>query len=240
MRFAQTLILSAVAMAGLAGCGPSGHDYQPPRINYDISSPREVRMIRRVAFIELDSQNHNPDLAGSMTDTLFRQMQEWGLFHIRLIRRTDPACEDMPFWTERPLTMPEMAAIRERLGVDAVLFGSVKNFRPHPNMQLGLFLRLIDLRKGKLVWGVDHVWDSSQRDTCRRIRQYFDGELRDGYEPADWELALMSPRRFQGFVAYEVTGTLPIPQGKDPRMLRPKRSPFRELWKKAEENAENL
>ena len=77
-------------------------------------------------------------------------------------------------------------------------------------MQIGLFLNLVDLREGRLIWGVDHIWDTTNRLTERSIERFFVKEMRSGYGPANWRLGLLSPRMFGKFVAHEAAGTLPL------------------------------
>ena len=77
-----------------------------------------------------------------------------------------------------------------------------------PRMQIGLYLQLLDLRRGRLVWGLDHTWDTTDRATEQRIKAFFRSRMRDGYGPLDWRMAVTSPKVFQKFVACEVAETL--------------------------------
>jgi hypothetical protein len=85
----------------------------------------------------------------------------------------------------------------------------MSDFRPHPRMQMGLSLRLLDLKRGQLAWAVDHVWDTTDKAVEKRIERYFNDQIRSGYEPMDSRLIMISPKAFEKFIAYEVAETLP-------------------------------
>ena len=105
--------------------------------------------------------------------------------------------------------MEWLAAIGRTLKVDAVLLGAITQYQPYPHMTAGVRVRLIDLQDGQLLWAVQQVWDSSDKAVEARMRGFFRTRMRDGYEPLGWELAVISPRHFHKFVAYETARTLP-------------------------------
>lgn len=187
----------------LAGCA------KPPKIGYYLSSPRSLWRIRRVVFVELNAPNGYPRVAEETTDALFRALQDKQLFHVDVIARTDPACQDLPLESREAYTLEQLSAMRKSLGCDAILFGAVTGFQAYPRMRLGLYIRLLNLKDGSLVWAVDHHWDTTDKATERRIRRHFSSEMRSGYNPVRWRLGLLSPKSFQKFVADEVADTLP-------------------------------
>jgi hypothetical protein len=95
------------------------------------------------------------------------------------------------------------------LACDAILVGAVTQFEPYPHMQGGLYLRLVDVRTGRLIWSVDHVWDTADEKVRKRIQAFFEHELGKTDDPLKWRLATVSTQAFDRFVAYEAAGTLP-------------------------------
>jgi len=189
----------------LGGCG----ERPAPKIASYLSSPAHLLKFRRVAFVQLRDEAAHPTIARDMTEALFRALQERRLFHVEVVRRTDPACSLLPDRLEGRYTLAELAQIRKALRCDAVLFGTVNTFQPYPRMQIGLYLRLLDLKHGRLVWSVDHIWDTRDESTERRVQVYFQEQMRQGYDPVDWHFVTMSPSAFGKFVAYEIADTLP-------------------------------
>ena len=203
----------------LAGCA------KPPRIGYYLSSPRSLWRIRRVVFVQLNAPDGYPRVAEETTDALFRALQDKQLFHLDVIDRTDPACQDLPLESREAYTIEQLSAMRKSLGCDAILFGTVTGFQAYPRRRLGLYMRLLDLKDGRLVWAVDHNWDTTDKATERRIRRHVSSEMRSGYNPVRWRMGLLSPKSFQKFVAHEVTETLPERPPPGRGRARPKRRP---------------
>ena len=204
-----TLIVSGCIFAlTLPGCHPPPPP--GPAINYYIGPPQELTKIRRIAFVELACEKNDTETAQNMSGALFRAIQGRNLFHLAVFDRTDPACLDLPLNRRTPHTIEELAQLRDALQCNAILYGWVNHHQPYPRMQIGLHLRLLDLQAGKLLWGVDNIWDTTNQKTESRIRKFFEDQMRiSGYEPIDWRLAMLSPSVFQKFVAYEVAQTLP-------------------------------
>lgn len=203
-----------IAAALLASCALSGcrQDAAPAarEIGFFLSSPHDVHRVGRVVLVELGAVDEcPPDVAWDTTRALASAVQARRLFHVDVVRRADVVCRDLPIHGLEALTLEEMATMRAALGCDAVLFGRISHFQPFPCMQLGLYLKLMNLRDGKLVWGVDHIWDTTDRATERRIHEYYCEALRTGYDPLGPDLVLKSPKAFERFVTHEAAGTFP-------------------------------
>ncbi len=191
----------------LPSCGHAEPSPGEP-IGFYVSSQRDVLRTKRAVLVELRSGTEcPPEVPVDTTRSLAEAIQRLGLFQVDVLRRDVPVCRDLPLDRDT-LTLSELARVREALGCDAVILGEVTHFQAHPRMQLGLKLRLLDLRNGKLVWAIAHTWDGTRRATQWRIQQYFQQEVRD-YEPLGWEFVLNSPRAFEQFIAWDAASTLP-------------------------------
>jgi hypothetical protein len=215
-RAERLVPLAAAALGLLSGCVRIAEPPDEP-IAFYVSSRRDVLRLRRVVFVELAAEGDCPArIAWDTTEALAYAIQAKRFFHVDIVRRTDPVCRDLPLDRIGALDVHELPRIGKALSCQAVLFGRVRHFQPHPRMQMALNLKLVDLRDGKLVWGVDQAWDTADGNVENRIRKYFRREVRGGYEPLGYELVLNSPSAFERFVAYEAANTLP------PRRLPPK------------------
>lgn len=188
-----------------AGCGPRTDE---GKINFYLPRPQDLTRIGRVAMVELSYDGHHPGLQRGVTDALVTAIRDKSLFHLEVVRSDDPRLEQLPAGLHRRSSYQDLAAVRKTLGCDALLIGSIQRFEPYPRMQVGLLLRLLDLKNGRLVWGLEHTWDTSDQATELRIREFFRSRMRRDYDPLDWRLALVSPRAFHKYVACEVAGTL--------------------------------
>ena len=179
-----------------------------PAIGAFLDSPQSLRNIQRVIIVELADDKCSPEIAQSMTEAIFKAVQGKKLFHMDVISQTNPACRDLSLNKRERYDMKKLDFMRKELKCDAVLLGSVCHFQTYPRLQIGLNLLLLDLRAGKPVWAVAHTWDTTEKVVVERMKEFFSDQMREGYEPADYRMALMSPRTFQKFVAHEIAATM--------------------------------
>ena len=214
-RLAPIAVLLSACLLTCAGCS----EPLQPSVNAYGGRIRDLARLRRVKLIELAPQRCPPEIAETMGEALFAALQGQKLFHVDMLARTDPACRDLPLDEPGTFTDDQMKAMRESLGCDAVILGSIRGFQTYPRMQMGMYLRLVDLEAGTVTWGVDHTtWDTTDRKTELEMKDFFQKVMRPGgYAPADWRIARMSPRTFQKFVAWKIVGTLPTAQEVDAR-----------------------
>ena len=107
--------------------------------------------------------------------------------------------------------MRQLVALRETLRSNGLLLGTITQYQPYPHMVIGLRLKLLDLTDGQLIWGMEQVWDSTDKSIQKRIKRYFKEQLRSGHAPLNEELVVVSSLNFCKFVAYEVATTFRPP-----------------------------
>jgi len=204
-RFDKPAILTLLylGLAVQAGCSSV-----PPPIDV---LKRPLTGIKSVVFIELAERNSHPGVARDMTIALSHTIKARGLFGLDVVDRQDPICEAVSGLGRGGLTLDQIRKMRQTFHCDGILLGSINDFRPHPRMQLGVSLRMLDLKRGRLLWAVDHVWDTTDKAVEKRIQCFFRDRMRSGYEPMDWQIAMISPKVFEKFIAYELAETLPDP-----------------------------
>ena len=209
MTARDKIIVPIVCLISFAcpSCGP-----RRCPISYDFTSPAALQHIRRVALIELAPEKGAPQIAADMTEALFQALQAKRLFHVDVVRRTDAACRDLPLDRMEPYALENFSEMHRALRCDGAIIGKISQFQTYPRLRIGLYLRLLDLRNGAVIWAVDHTWDTTDKKTEKRIKQFFERCLRGGYDPLQWRLATQSPKTFQKFIAYEIVEhTLPTP-----------------------------
>jgi hypothetical protein len=150
-----------------------------------------------------------------MTSALFQAVQARQLFHLQVLPPADPATGEPLLDGRRDFTLNDLSRLRQTLGCDAVLVGAASEFQQYPRMRIGLYLRLVDLRDSRVLWAVDHVWDTTDQATQKRIEHYFSQQKGQGFEPLEWRLTTISPGFFQQFVAFETAQTLPQKPAED-------------------------
>jgi hypothetical protein len=198
------LLLSAVLLPGCAAhrASISAADY------YYLNPNKKLTTVGRVAIVELENDSSYPQVSGDVTGALFQALQKKQVFGLTVVNQHDPSWRSLQLDGDSTYTLDQILAIRKTLKCDGVLLGTITEFRPYPHMAVGLRLKLLDLRDGQLLWALEQVWDSADKTTEKRIKEYFKSEKRSGFAPLHEQLAAVSPLEFIKFVSYEVAATL--------------------------------
>jgi len=191
----------------LSGCGI--YSASAPTAEYYYLNPdKDLSTIGRVAIVELDNDSSYPQISTDVTETLFQALQKKQIFGLTVVRQNAPAWRSLQLDLNSTYTLAELFAIRKTLKCDAVLIGTVTGYRPYPHMAIGLRLKLVDLADGQLLWALEEIWDTADKTTQRRIKNYFQREIRAGFAPLSEQLTVVSSLSFIKFVVYEVAETL--------------------------------
>lgn len=193
----------------LAGGCQIQEPVERPVGNYYLNPSADFEQIGKVVLLELENPTLHPEQGRNFSEILADGLGKRHLFSIRLVRRSDPSWQRFDLDSVRSSTPQQLAQIRQNLGADAVVFGTINRYDSYPHLLLGLQVKMLDLRTARIVWAIEDVWDSTDRMTQRRIRRYFETQMRTGYEPLNWKIFENSPLYFNKFVAYEITDTLP-------------------------------
>ena len=196
-------------MLFLPGCGIYNRAPEPMTGHYYLNPEMNLADVGKVAIIELENHSRHPQVSADFTESLCQGLAMRALFGLKVIYRSDEIYNSLQLDGERTYTSAQLSSIREALKTDAILTGSITQYQPYPHMNVGIRLRLLDLRSGQLLWALQQVWDGSDKLVAARMKGYFKTQMRKGYEPLKWELAVVSPRHFRKFVVYEIVQTLP-------------------------------
>ncbi len=184
---------------------------------YYLNPDKDLSSVGRTALVELDNNSGYPQISEDVTEALFQSLQKRQHFSLTVVHRNDPAWRSLQMESSSrtqsikvppTYSLDQLIAMRKTLKCDAVLIGTITQFKPYPHMAVGLRLKLVDLRDGRLLWALEQVWDSSDKATEYRIKSYFQYQMRSGYAPLREQLVAVSPLEFIKFVAYEVAATL--------------------------------
>jgi hypothetical protein len=200
--------LLAVGGVCLLGCGVYRAQPLPLARYYYLTPDKDLATVGRVDIVEFINESSNPQISGEITRAVFQALQKEQMFGLRLFTLEDTEWKSLLLTPDTSYSLEELQAIRDTLRSDAIITGTVADYQPFPHMSMSLRLSMIDLREGKLLWAVDHTWDTADKETQERIRRYFKNEVRAGYQPLREDLVSISPIEFNKFVAYEVVQTL--------------------------------
>jgi len=195
------------------GCNVVRPKAQTPYGHYYLDKSGKFNAVDRVVLLELKNQSAQSarlELAGQLTQAMANGLDKKHLFNIRTINHTDPLWSRLNLDEIATCSDEELELIGEELNVDAVVFGTIRRYRSYPHLLMALHLKMVDVRSGgRLLWAMEQVWDSTDRQVELRMKEYYAKEVRQGYQPLDWKIMVTSPRAFNKFVVYEIGQTLP-------------------------------
>jgi len=175
---------------------------------YYLNRNKNLTTIGRVAIVELDNDSSYPQISADVTKALFQALQKKQVFGLAVVRQTENSWRSLQLAPEATYTLEQLSAIRRTLKCGAIMTGTITQYQPYPHMVIGLRLKLLDLTDGQLLWALEQVWDSADKTTEHRIKDYFQHQKRSGFAPLREQLAVISPLEFTQFVTYEVAETL--------------------------------
>ena len=191
----------------LSGCGLNTAN--EPSVNYYYLNPhKDLRSIGRTAFVELANDSSFPQMSADVTEALFQAMQKKQNFSLTIVRQNDPAWRSLQFDMNKTYALEQLSAMRKTLQSDALLVGTITGFQPYPHMLIGLRLKLIDLTDGQLLWALEQIWDTTDKTTEDRIKNYYSRGIFAGCDSMEEKLGTISSLKFIKFVAYEAAEAL--------------------------------
>jgi hypothetical protein len=99
--------------------------------------------------------------------------------------------------------------LRTRLGVDAVMFSRLTQYRAYEPLAIGWRLKLFDAEEPHILWAVDEVFDARVPEVAAAAKRHARTHPEAAPSPDNTHSVLQSPRRFGHYTASAVVETLP-------------------------------
>jgi hypothetical protein len=176
--------------------------------SYYLDPYKDLRKLGRVALVELDNMSGYPEISTDMTDALFLAVQKKQIFGLSVIRQQDQDWRSLQENLDSLQVMRQLLTLQETLKCNGLLVGTVTQYQPYPHMVIALRLKLLDLTDGQILWGIEHVWDSTDKGIQKRIKAHFNDQQGSESAPLREDLVTVSALSFAKFVAFEVAETL--------------------------------
>jgi hypothetical protein len=202
-----TIVLAAaVWLSGGCSC-EEGVPAQPAGARPHYANPRkDMSRIARIVLLEPINRSTNPQISVDFTKALSKALDNKSLFGQLVVLRSEPTFIKYQMDYEK-YPLETLKTVHKDLGCDAILSGVITDYQTYPRMTISLKLKLVDLTDGELIWAMEQVWDTTDRNIEARLKGFFDQEMRCGYEPLNWKMGMVSPIVFNKFVSYEVAET---------------------------------
>jgi len=206
MRHAAWLAVGMWAVL-LAGCqvGTKSATFVRPTAPQNYFSGEPVGYpFRRVALLPIFNDKYPAENLRVLDAAFNTELTKKSVFEVVPISRS--AMESL--FGERQLNSVEnlpadlMAKLRDRYGVDGILFTDITHYSPYRPISIGVRAKLIDASSGEVRWAFDYLFDSGNPGIAAAAKTYQVRFNQDNQPlPSDGGAVLISPTRFAKFVA---------------------------------------
>ena len=202
----KSILLLTIMLLG--GCAFSIKAFDKPQKQFYYLNPnKDITAIGRVALVELNNESSYPKVSFDITQALYSELLKKQYFGVRPIYQNDAEWKNVQVKNGSAFSLEQLEFMKNNLNCDAIAVGTVIQYHPYPHLMIGLRLQLIDLRDSEVIWGMEQIWDSTDKTTQRKIAGYFSGQKTMQNSPLDERLVGLSSIEFLKFVAFETAET---------------------------------
>ncbi len=207
-RRSRRLCIIAVTTSCLSLFSGCQESVGVPPGSYYINPARPPAAVGKVALLEPANHSDYNGISSDVTQALYKAIQRRQLFSLTLLDSRHPVMTMLGPNRDASYSLKQLADIQDACKCDAVLMGSVVQYKPYPHLNLVLRLKLIDLSDGQLIWATEQVWDSTDSEIHKRIRAYARRQLTSDTPTLQEQMITVSPLAFIAFAAHETAQTL--------------------------------
>lgn len=175
--------------------------------------PADMRRVAILPIVSSSSSISDSDAAlDSNSEILAREL---GASHAFEVVQVSP--DKLRRWSGRvqwkadePFPLELMAKLREQYSCQAVLFAEMTHFHAYGPLQVGWRLKLVETRRGEIVWAADELFDSGVPEVATAAKRFAQASQNQSDSTNSGEnFILSSPRRFIQYSLHALFATLP-------------------------------
>ena len=211
--------LAVLVIVVLAGCAKAPFLGQMMTPSYQPSNVfREEAVlpstIRRVAILPMSSLTEEADMGfgrDALGPVLLNELNRVRQFELVSISTEElRLLSGRSVWSaEEKLPADFFDRIKEKYGVDAILFSRLTQYQAYEPLAIGWRLKLIDAEEPHVLWAVDEVFDSRVPSVAAAAVRFAEDNPDTGASLSDSRSVLLSARRFGHYTAHAVVQTMP-------------------------------
>ena len=181
-----------------------------PLPNY-FSPATSGEQLRRVALLPLHSEAYPDQYMRRLDATFHAELTKKALFEVVPVSRAELEAifGERQFSSTDELPADALKRLRERCGVDGVLFTDLTHFSPYRPVSMGVRTKLVAVSTGQIRWAFDYVFDAGNSSVAEAAKR-FQVACSNEHQPltTDGGSILLSPARFAKYVANETYASL--------------------------------
>ena len=178
-------------------------------VSYHKSEEYKNTSIQRVLLLPFTIETNRDKVVDEVTEAFSIELQKSAKFDIIIPQEfQDILSQQKDVWTRGLIRAETVVEAKKRYKVDAIIFGTITQYQPYEPPVLGIKIGMFSARTGNIMWSADAIFDSSQASVIKLLKSYHKEQYQRKQSLYDWNLILLSMRRYAQFVAYHMLATL--------------------------------
>jgi len=212
----RVLVLALLGAAFGAGCQtikPAGVFVGPPSPQNFFSGEPVGYPFRRVALLPIFNEKYPTESVRVLDSAFNAELTKKSLFEVVPVSQAslEKLFGDRQLSSVENLPANLLEKLRERYGVDGILFTDITHYSPYRPISIGVRAKLIDATSGDIRWAFDYLFDSGNPGIAAGAKTYQAKLNQDNQPlPGDGGTVLISPTRFAKYVANQTYVSLTL------------------------------
>ncbi|MGQ3685815.1 MAG: hypothetical protein ACUBOA_12550 [Candidatus Loosdrechtia sp.] len=205
------IILSVITTVNISGCTTFSKKSvsQSTVVSFYKSEEYDNANVRRVLLLPFTVESGRDKVVDEITDAFFIELQRVSKFDTVVAREfRDIVSQQKDVWYRGLISAEAFLEAKKRYNVDAIICGTITQYRPYEPPVLGIKMGMISARSGNVIWSADAIFDSSKAEIIKLIKAYHKEYYQKMQSLYEWKIILLSMKRYAQFVAYQMLTTL--------------------------------
>ncbi len=178
-------------------------------INYHKSEEYSNAKLHRVLLLPFTIESNRDKVINEVTEAFFIELQKVSKFSVIVPQEfQDILSQQNDIWTRGLISAETIVEAKKRYNVDAIICGTITQYQPYEPPVLGIKTGMFSTKTGNIMWSSDAIFDSSEAAVIKLLKNYYKDHYQRKQSLYDWEILLLSMKRYAQFVAYHMVGTL--------------------------------
>ncbi len=178
-------------------------------INYHKSEEYNNTRLQRVLLLPFSIESNRDKVVNEVTDAFLIESQKISKFSVIVPRKfQDILSQQNDIWTRGLIRSETIVMAKKRYNVDAIIFGTITQYHPYEPPVLGIKIGMFSTKTGNIMWSADAIFDSREASVIKLLKTYYKDHYQRKQSLYDWEILLLSMKRYAQFVAFHMLGTL--------------------------------
>ncbi|MBS1258677.1 MAG: hypothetical protein MAG551_01739 [Candidatus Scalindua arabica] len=165
--------------------------------------------LQRVLLLPLTTESKRDKITDEVTEAFSIELQRSAKFSIvEAVEFQDILSQQKDIWNRGLIRAETIVEAKKRYKVEAIIFGQITQYQPYEPPILGIKIGMFSTKSGNIMWSADAIFDSSQASVIKLLKSYHKKQYQRKQSLYDWNLILLSMKRYSQFAAHYIIATL--------------------------------